>query len=55
MKVVEIIIIIIIPITAIIMIIISLERPRRRWENNIKMDLRKDRPGSGLGHVAVCC
>ena len=50
MKVVEIIIIII-----IIMIIISLERPRRRWENNIKMDLRKDRSGSGLGQVAVCC
>jgi hypothetical protein len=37
-------------------------RPRRRWEDNIKMDLREVewgrrlyRSGSGLKHVAGCC
>jgi hypothetical protein len=37
--------------------------PRRRWEDNIKMDLQKvgcrgiglDRAGSGWGQVAVTC
>jgi hypothetical protein len=40
----------------------SLERPRRRWEDNIKMDLREvkwghglDRSGLGQGQVAGCC
>jgi hypothetical protein len=39
-----------------------LERPRRRWEDGIKMDLREigwgcgvDSPGSGQGPVADCC
>jgi protein-tyrosine phosphatase len=39
-----------------------LGRPRRRWEDNIKMDLREidmwdvlDRYGSEQGQVAVCC
>ena len=40
-----------------------LGRPRRRWENNIKMDLQEvgstghglDRCGSGLGQVAGTC
>jgi hypothetical protein len=39
-----------------------LERPRRRWENNIKMDLgdvgwgdRLDPSGSGQGQVAGSC
>ena len=39
-----------------------LERPRRRWEVNIKMDLREvgwgyglDRSGSGYGQVAGSC
>jgi hypothetical protein len=40
-----------------------LERPRRRWEDGIKMDLREiglgvcgvDSPGSGQGPVAGCC
>ena len=30
-----------------------LGRPRRRWEDNIKMDL--DRVGSGLGQVVGTC
>ena len=36
--------------------------PRRKWEDNIKMDLREvgwghvlDRSGSGQGQVADCC
>jgi len=39
-----------------------LRRPRRRWEDNIKIDLREvfwghalDRPGSGEGQVADTC
>jgi hypothetical protein len=39
-----------------------LGRPRRRWENNIKMDLREfgwghglDRSDSGQGQVAGSC
>jgi hypothetical protein len=39
-----------------------LARPRRRWEDGIKMDLREigwevgvDSPGSGQGPVADCC
>ena len=40
-----------------------LGRPRRRWEHNIKMDLREvgcaeyglDRSSSGYGQVAVTC
>jgi hypothetical protein len=39
-----------------------LGRPRRRWEDNIKMDLREvgwghvlDRSRSGQGQVAGCC
>ena len=40
-----------------------LGRPRRRWENNIKMDLQEvgckghglDRCGSGWGQVAGIC
>jgi hypothetical protein len=39
-----------------------LEKPRRRWENNIKIDLQEvgwghglDRPGSGEGQVAGTC
>jgi len=39
-----------------------LGRPRRRWENNIKMDLRElggscglDASGSGYGPVEGCC
>jgi hypothetical protein len=39
-----------------------LERPRRRWEYGIKMDLREigwgggvESPGSGWGPVAGCC
>ena len=40
-----------------------LGRPRRRWEDNIKMDLQKveiwehglDRAGSGYGQVAGNC
>ena len=39
-----------------------LERPRRRWENNIKIDLREvgpehglDRSGLGYGQVAGSC
>ena len=40
------------------------ERPRRRWEDNVNMDLREvgwgggqglDRSGSGWGLVAGCC
>jgi hypothetical protein len=37
-------------------------RPRRRWEDGIKMDLREigwgcvvDSPGSGEGSLAGCC
>ena len=41
----------------------SFERPRRRWEDNIKMDLQElgfgrnglDRADSGLGQVAGVC
>jgi hypothetical protein len=40
----------------------QLERPRRRWEDNIKMDLREvgwghglDQSGSGYGQVASSC
>jgi hypothetical protein len=39
-----------------------LERPRRRWEDGIKMDLREigwgcgmDSPGSVQGSVVGCC
>jgi hypothetical protein len=39
-----------------------LRRPRRRWEDNIKMDFREeewdhglDRSGSGYGQVAGSC
>jgi hypothetical protein len=39
-----------------------LERPRRRWDDGIKMDLREigwgggvDSPGSGQGPLAGCC
>jgi hypothetical protein len=39
-----------------------LEKPRRKWEDNIKMDLREvglghrlDRSGSGQGRVASSC
>jgi hypothetical protein len=40
-----------------------LERPRRRWEDGIRMDLREiglggfglDSTGSGQGPVAGCC
>jgi hypothetical protein len=39
-----------------------LERPRHRWEDNIKMGTRKvgrehglNRSGSGQGQVACCC
>jgi hypothetical protein len=39
-----------------------LGRPRRRWEDNIKMDLLEvgwghglDQSGSGQGQVAGCC
>ena len=39
-----------------------LGRPRHRWEDNIKIDLREvewghglDRSDSGLGQVAGCC
>jgi hypothetical protein len=39
-----------------------LERPRRRWEENIKMHLREvewghglDRSSAGYGQVAGCC
>ena len=40
-----------------------LGRPRRRWEDNIKMDLREvgwgghglDQSGSGKGQVVGCC
>jgi hypothetical protein len=40
-----------------------LEKPRRRWEDGIKMDLREfgregcwvDSPGSGYGSLAGCC
>jgi hypothetical protein len=41
-----------------------LGRPRRRWENEIRMDLREiglgggcglDSTGSGQGPIAVCC
>jgi hypothetical protein len=39
-----------------------LGRPCRRWEDNIKVDLREmrwglglDRSGSGSGHVVGCC
>jgi hypothetical protein len=41
---------------------LSLGRPRRRWDHNIKMDLREvewghglDPSGSGYGQVACCC
>ena len=37
-------------------------RPRHRWEDNTRMDIRKagsghgvDRSGSGCGQVAGCC
>ena len=40
----------------------TLGRPRRRWEDNIKMDLREvgwghrlDSSGSGQGQVVDCC
>jgi hypothetical protein len=40
----------------------QLGRPRRRWKDNIKMDLREvgwghglDRSGLGYGQVAGCC
>jgi hypothetical protein len=41
----------------------SLGRPRRRWEDNIKMDLREvawgrhglDQSASGWGQAAGCC
>ena len=40
----------------------ALGRPRSRWENDIKMDLREeglrhglDRSGSELGQVVSCC
>jgi hypothetical protein len=39
-----------------------LGRPRRRWEDGVKVDLREmvwgcgvDSPGSGLGSLAGCC
>jgi hypothetical protein len=35
-----------------------LERPRRRWEDNIKMDLREvgfDQSGSGYGQAVGSC
>ena len=40
----------------------QLERPKRRWEDNIKIDLREagwghglDRSGSGQEQLAACC